>query len=133
IGELEPRDTLVIVLAGRVRVSVACGESKEMVLAEVGASTPLGEIGLLTGRVATATATAVERTAVLHVPREEVSELMVRHPCIARSFAKLLAARIIATDQALDQALRPEAEGAPALPVARRAEVVRRHGVGKLL
>jgi CRP-like cAMP-binding protein len=109
-GELEPRDTIVVILSGKVRVSVAAGESGETVLAELGPGTPLGEVGLLTGRVASATVTAIEVTEVLHLPREVVSELMVRFPQVARAFARMLGARIAETDRALERALAGHVE-----------------------
>lgn len=130
-GELEPRETIIIVLTGRVRICVAAGEPSEQVLAEVGAGTPLGEVGLLTGRVASATAIATERTEALHLPREVVNDLMVRFPLAARAFSRILARRIQETDAALTRALTQET-AAPETTL-RRAEVVRRHGAWSLL
>src|SRR5438270_10775761 len=89
-GELEPRESLVVILEGRVRICVAAGEPSEQLLAEVGAGTPLGEIGLLTGRVSSASAIALEPTEALHLRREVVTELMVRFPVAARGFARIL-------------------------------------------
>jgi len=130
-GELEPRETLIVVLTGRVRICVAAGEPQEQVVAEIGAGTPLGEVGLLTGRISSATAIALERTEVLHVPREVVSELMVRFPLAARAFSRILAARIRETDTALSRAL--SAEQAPPPVALRRAEAVTGHGLFRTL
>lgn len=132
-GELEPGDSILVIVSGRVRISVAAGEPTERLLGEVGAGSALGEVGLLTGRVRSATATAVERSEALHLAREAVAELVTRFPQVASAFARILGERIAETDQALAQALR--AEGAELAPVAavRRAEVERRRGLGPAL
>lgn len=131
-GELEPRETLVLVLSGRVRVSVAAGEPGEVALGEVGPGTLLGEIGLITGRLASATAIALERSEVFVLPREAVHDLMLRYPVVASAFARLLAARIAATDEALARALQCEVDVLAPLP-DRRAEAERRRSLGRAL
>jgi len=130
-GELEPRETLIVVLSGGVKIVIGAGEAHESVLAEVGPGTPLGEIGLLTGRVATATAIARERTEALHLPRHVVSDLMERFPQTAHVFAKTLAQRVRDTDAALARALSEEA--APPPEALQQAEVVVRHGLLRTL
>lgn len=126
-GELEPRESLVVILSGRVKICVGAGDAAEHVIAEVGAGTPLGEVGLLTGRVSSATAVAVEKTEVLDLKRDAVLELMVRFPQTAHAFAKVLAQRVRDTDAALARALSDEAAPAPA--ALKGAEALTRHSV----
>jgi CRP-like cAMP-binding protein len=114
-------------------VSVAAGEPTERVLSDVGAGTALGEVGLLTGRVRSATATALERTEALHLPREHVAALASRFPQVASRFARILSRRIVETDQALARALRGDAEALAPIAAERRAEVEHRRGLGRVL
>lgn len=130
-GELEPRESLVVILGGRVRILIAAGEPSEQTVAEVGAGAALGEVGLLTGRVATATGVAVEATEVLLLRRDAIAELMERFPSTARAFAKILAQRIRDTDAALARALSDE--DAPAPQILKRAEAVTSHGFVRAL
>jgi len=124
-GELEPRETLIVVLSGRIKVVLCAGEPSEHVVAECGEGTPLGEVGLLTGRVASASAFACETTEVLLIPRDVVADLMVRFPQTAHAFAKVLAQRVRDTDAALARALGDEV--APPPTALRQAEAVTRH------
>jgi hypothetical protein len=116
-----------------VRISVAAGEPTETALADVGPGTALGEVGLLTGRLRSATATATQRCEVLQIPREVVAELVNRFPRIAAAFTRLLARRIVETDQALARALKGEAEVLAPIAAERRAEVSQRHGLARVL
>jgi CRP-like cAMP-binding protein len=125
-GELEPTESVAIVLRGRVRIVLAAGEPGETTIAEVGPGAPLGEIGLLTGRLATATALAVETTEVLRLPRDVVWDVMGRFPTVARSFAKILAERIAETDGCLTRVLRGEHDALAQVEGARRAAAASR-------
>jgi len=126
-GELEPRDTLIVILSGRVRILVAAGEPSEQVVGEAGPGTPLGEVGLLTGRVASATAVALEESETLHIPRDAVADLVVRYPDAARVFARLLAGRIREVDAALSRSLGADDAAAP--PALAHAVAATRHGI----
>src|SRR5439155_21884626 len=117
----EPRETLIFILSGRIRVGVGACDDRERALAEVGPGSPLGEVELLTGRVAAATATALEATETLHLPHPVVEELMRRHPSVACRLARLLAARIGEADHALAHALDRDGGTAPPLAVTLRA------------
>lgn len=132
-GELEPGDTIVVVLTGRVRICVAAGEPTEALLEEVGPGTALGEVGLLTGRVRSATALAVEPTEVLRLPREAVSDLMARFPCVAQVLASDLAARIADADRSLARALAREPDPLSQLSGGHRAGLAPRRRVRDLL
>jgi CRP-like cAMP-binding protein len=130
-GELEPRETLGVIVTGRVRISIGAGGGTEHVLSEAGPGTPLGEVGLLTGRVSSASVSALERTVILDLPREAVADLMTRFPVTARSFGALLARRIHETDKALASVLRDEPVSAE--PALLRAQVATRHGILRTL
>ena len=128
MGELEPGDTIIVILSGRVRICVAASEPTETTLAEVGPGAAIGEVGLLTGRLRSATGIAIERTEALHLRREEVADLVTRFPQIAQVFSRDLAKRLVETDLALSRALKCEADALGPLDPSRRAEVA---GEGK--
>lgn len=122
VNELERRESVEVLLSGKARVSLGEGTAGEKVLTDLGPGAHLGEIAALTGRLASATVTAVEPTEVLHVPIQDVQELMARFPQIARVFARHLAMRVTETDAALSRALAevPAEDAAPPPPPGAR-------------
>ena len=70
-SEGDPSDYVCIVETGRVEISVmADGERK--VIASLGAGEPFGELAALTGNPRTATATAVEKSGIRMVSRDDI-------------------------------------------------------------
>jgi len=92
-------DCLMAVLAGRVRISVASPEGREMVLAILGPDEILGEITVLDGKERTADATALDACTLAILDRREVLSFLERDPSAWVRVVEILCARLRNTDQ----------------------------------
>jgi pilus assembly protein CpaE len=100
----EPADSLFVVLAGRVRISVTDQTRRERVLAFVGEGEVVGEMGLLSGEPRSATALASVDTRLLQLRRADFDALLANNPDLMRELARVVARRREATQQrALDE------------------------------
>ena len=79
----EPGDDLFLVKDGRVGVFITSDVGEKIVLAEATRGDVFGEISLLDGGPRTASAAAIEETAVLTLDRDKLFELVQRHPHVA--------------------------------------------------
>ncbi len=85
---------LYLVASGSVRVFKASPEGKEQVLHHVGPGQSFNDVAALDGGPSPASAQALERTTVLVVGRDQLLELMRRHPDVAVAVVQSLAARL---------------------------------------
>jgi CRP-like cAMP-binding protein len=90
---------LVVLLEGRLRVSIASSDGRELVLALVEPGEILGEIAVLDGRERTATVTAQGAGAVAFIDRHDLITLLEREPPAWLAIVELLCARLRSTDQ----------------------------------
>ena len=86
-------DSLYVVISGRLRISNHA-EWGEEVLAECGPGELVGEIAFLTGQVRSATATAIESTRVLQLPRVYYEDIERRHPEAVADISAILSRRL---------------------------------------
>lgn len=99
----EDADAMHVILSGRVRVErTAAGESAPIVLAELGASEVVGEIGVLDGGPRTATVTALEETQTLELHRTLLAVVLIQYPDIAADLLRTLSRRLRSTDEIVD-------------------------------
>lgn len=109
VRELEIGDELFVIIDGRLRATIAAGQSAPV---EVGVLEPgqtCGESSMLTRELRSATVTAEQDGRALRLHRLAFDALVERHPRIAAHFAHETAARLADTDRALDALL----SGAP--------------------
>ncbi len=98
---------LYLVVTGSVRVFKASPEGKEQVLHHVGPGQSFNDVAALDGGPSPASAQALERTTVLVVGRDQLLELMRRHPDVAVAVVQSLSARLRAVSSLVeDLALR---------------------------
>lgn len=76
-------DYLVVILKGRLRVSLLDVDGAETIIRELGPGDQLGELSLLDGLPRSATALTLERTHVLRVAREGFLELLQKRAGMA--------------------------------------------------
>jgi len=93
LAEDEPGDTMYFVLSGKVRVDVATSNGPRS-LGELGPGEPFGEMALFEGRPRTATVTAVEKTRLGRIEREDFEELVEEIPGIALAICRVLSRRV---------------------------------------
>ena len=77
----DPGDALFIVAAGHVKITLPADDGSEpAILTTVGPGGFFGELALLDGQPRSATATTVEPTETLSLPRDVFRELLDKHP-----------------------------------------------------
>ena len=107
----DPSDALYVVLAGRVRISVADSTGREKVLAFSGVGELVGEMGLLSGQPRSATATASSEVKVLQLGKADFDALLANNVELMRDLARMVNRREVAYQQrAFEESVeRPDA------------------------
>ena len=82
-SEGDSGDFLLIVISGRVKISLLGGEGKEIILAILGPRSFLGEMAVLDGAPRSATATTLEKTALLRWSRKEFLKVVLQDETLA--------------------------------------------------
>lgn len=85
-------DTLLVVIAGRIKVVVRSADGAELTLAVVGPGGLIGELGIIDGGPRSADAETLDAADVLLIPREVVTELQQRYPAVTASLLAVVAA-----------------------------------------
>jgi len=94
-------DTLYIVRAGTVQVFVENYEGRKIILGENTRSDIFGEISLLDGGPRTATAVATEDAELFALERQDLLDLITKHPHAAMDLLTVVGRRLRATDELL--------------------------------
>jgi CRP/FNR family transcriptional regulator, cyclic AMP receptor protein len=94
-------DTLYIVQSGAVQVFVENYEGSKIILAENTRGDIFGEISLLDGGPRTATAVATEDTQLFALERQDLLDLITKHPHAAMDLLTVVGRRLRATDEML--------------------------------
>jgi CRP-like cAMP-binding protein len=104
-NEGDPGDELLVLEAGRVRVSRFAASGQETVLAEVTAPAAFGELALIDDQPRAATLTAITGVQVRYLGRAPVMDLVAREPAVAIAMLRGLAAMVRATNDRLADVL----------------------------
>src|SRR5947209_12119274 len=94
-------DTLYIVQSGVVQVFVENYEGSKIILGENTRGDIFGEISLLDGGPRTATAVATEDTQLFALERQDLLDLITKHPHAAMDLLTVVGRRLRATDELL--------------------------------
>jgi CRP/FNR family transcriptional regulator, cyclic AMP receptor protein len=73
-------DTLFVVTAGRVKVSIVTSEARDITLNFLGPGDLIGEIAVLDGGARTADVTALEKTEAMLLHRRDLMPVLLRNP-----------------------------------------------------
>jgi CRP/FNR family cyclic AMP-dependent transcriptional regulator len=98
----DPGDSLCGVVNGRVRISASRPGGKELFLNIMGPGESFGEIALLDGMPRTATATAMTRTELTIIRRNQFLSLLRTEPQLAAHLIQLLCKRVRWTAQLME-------------------------------
>jgi CRP/FNR family cyclic AMP-dependent transcriptional regulator len=90
----DPGDALFVLVAGAVKISLPAETGDEAILARLGAGEMFGELALLDGAPRSATATALEASETVVLPRQRVRELIDTEPSIRDALLASLAAEL---------------------------------------
>lgn len=107
----DPGDHLIAITKGKVRLSLASAQGKELVLGHVGATEVLGELSLIDGMPRSAEATAVESTSGLILRRVAFESAVERHPDILMALARVVCSLLRRADYQMESIALYELQG----------------------
>jgi CRP/FNR family cyclic AMP-dependent transcriptional regulator len=87
-------DCVLLVRAGRVRVTATAGDGEEIMLAERGAGEILGELSGIDGQPRSASVTATEEVSGIVVPLRAFRGFLLDNPRAALSLLELISRRL---------------------------------------
>ncbi len=87
-------DEMLVVTSGRLQVSVADGDGREIVLGMVGVGEIVGEIAMLDGQGRSATAVTLEPCELLVIQRKDFMPFLEQNPKAAIDLIMVLALRL---------------------------------------
>lgn len=90
----DPGDTVIVVVSGRVKVTVRSADGGELTLAIIGPGGLLGELGVVDGGPRSADAETMEACQLLLVPRETIRDLCARVPAAGQALTSSIAATL---------------------------------------
>lgn len=91
-------DRLLVLLEGRVKVSLSSPEGKEAILSLLEAGQLIGEMSLLDGGSRSATVTTMEASRFLVIWRKDFIRFLEHHPRVAMTLLQALSLRLRATN-----------------------------------
>jgi CRP/FNR family cyclic AMP-dependent transcriptional regulator len=94
----EPGQSMMVVLSGTVRVSLSGPRGKSVILADLSAGEPLGEVALLDGKERSADAVALTKCDLLVLERREVVAFLEKRPDLCLKLLELVCARLRKSD-----------------------------------
>ena len=98
----EPGGSLIIILSGKIKISVVAPNGKDCILSFMGPGDIVGEMTLLDGGPRTASVEALEPTRGLEVARRNFLPLLERNPKVAIRIIDVLCKRLRATSQMVE-------------------------------
>lgn len=98
----DPGHTLYLVETGQVRIYVQSEDGQELSVTVCGPGDMFGEMAVIDGLPRSASAIAMEATAVLSLSRERFREQLRRSPQFALNFMKALSVRIRTSTRTMD-------------------------------
>ncbi|HNU63115.1 MAG TPA: Crp/Fnr family transcriptional regulator [Thiobacillaceae bacterium] len=96
--EGEEGDRLLLLLEGRVKVSLSSAEGKEAILSILEPGQLIGEMSLLDGGARSATVTTMDVCRFLAIRRRDFLVFLERHPRVALALLQALSLRLRATN-----------------------------------
>jgi len=94
LAELEPGDSLFVIAAGKVKVSLIGESGREVILSVLGPGEFFGEMSLLDGEPRTATAVTLAPTQVLMLTTTDFTRVLESMPSVDRKLLTVLAKRL---------------------------------------
>jgi len=97
----DPGVALYVILNGRVRIHNETPDGADMIITVLQAGDFFGELAVIDGGERSAAATTVEATELLMLTREDLHDIIHRHPRIGLNLLVTLAGRLRRTTEAL--------------------------------
>lgn len=96
-------DTMYVVARGRIQIYVLDAEGRKLVLGTNKRGDVFGEVSLLDGGLRTASAVAIEDAELLSLGRDDLVELVTRHPHAALHLLAMMGQRLRTTNELIRQ------------------------------
>lgn len=90
----DPGDSMMMVLAGRIKIANVNADGKEVVLAFAARGDLNGEMAMLDGRERTANVTAVENSEVFVLHRRDLIPILCAHPQVMLEMMQILCEKL---------------------------------------
>jgi len=90
----DPGDTVIVVVSGRVKVTVRSADGGELTLAVIPPGGLLGELGVVDGGPRSADAETLEESQLLLIPRDAIRDICARVPSAAQALTNSIAATL---------------------------------------
>jgi CRP/FNR family transcriptional regulator, cyclic AMP receptor protein len=90
----DPGDTVIVVISGRVKVTVRSADGGELTLTIIGAGGLFGEIGVADNGPRSGDAETLEECQLLLIPRAALQDICARVPSAAQALARSIAAML---------------------------------------
>jgi CRP-like cAMP-binding protein len=101
----DPGNSLIVVVSGRVKISVPSPDGREVVLNVIHPGEVLGEIALLDGRPRTADAVALTDCELMVVDRREFTPFVRDNPDVALRLIEVLCERLRHTSEQVEDVI----------------------------
>jgi CRP-like cAMP-binding protein len=129
VSELEAGADVFVLLEGQAEVSVQPRGTDKRAICTLSSGAAFGEMSSLTGELRSATVTAATAVEVLVVRDADFDRLRERRPLIAVAMVRVLAQRLRAAEQSVDELLASSEEGVrPSLVAARAGSATSQRG-----
>lgn len=90
----DPGDTVIVVVSGRVKVTVRSADGGELTLAIIHPGGLLGELGVVDGGPRSADAETLDESQLLLIPRDAIRDICARVPSAAQALTNSIAATL---------------------------------------
>ena len=90
----DPGDTVIMIVSGRVKVTVRSADGGELTLAVIHPGGMLGELGVIDGGPRSADAETLEECRLLLIPRDTIRDICARVPSAAQALTSSIAATL---------------------------------------
>ena len=130
LHENETGSALFVIISGKVKVSRASDDGKEIILSILNPSDFFGEMAIIDGLTRSASVTALEESELFLVQRPQFLDLLYEHPEISIALLQELTRRLRSSDMRIKSLSLRDAEGKVATVILQLADDVGkiRHG-----
>ncbi len=90
----DPGETVIVVVSGRVKITVRSADGGELTLAVIHPGDLTGELGVVDGGPRSADAETLEESQLLLIPRDAIRDVCVRVPSAAQALTNSIAATL---------------------------------------
>ena len=130
--EEEAGNALFVIITGKVKVARTSGDDREVILTILTDSDFFGEMAILDGLTRSATVTAIEKSELFLIQRNDFLNLLRSYPDVAIALLQELTKRLRAADMKIKALSLKDAEGKVATVILQLADEIGKIKQGKV-